>query len=452
MLGHSLTPHQAADRGWPAPFAFGRERGAPAGTHASALYWAYVVLVIFNIGSPKAGIEVYGFPLTFGYILLAAAAPVGLIALISRPTLQAAAIGNFIAYLVVGLITIYKTLVFGAPISAVLIGLALFIALPMIMLIGLCAHLEYLSERQIGGILKWCMRFVIAWGIMNFVLYMLFQHIVEIKYVTINAGEVSSVFNKNNRRGSLMKLISTYNNGNIFGVCMIMLAPVYIYFEKSRAWVVAFLAAIVLSLSRTTWFGLIAVGGLMVITGQIRVARGYFWIAVAASIALAIVMAAAIGWSSNSILDTNLGGRLSQWTGLTISPFGDNAFFHRRDPVCRPVAQLRRDRCAHRSRRVPLSDRLRLEPGWAIIHASPGGRGRLRGVSPRCVLRRSADLPAGDRDLSVHERAGLPSRLSTAFGQSAAACRCGVCTVMLRPRLRQRRWLTRHRQTSRVEL
>lgn len=327
MLGHSLTPHQAADRGWPAPFAFGRERGAPAAAHASALYWAYVVLVIFNIGSPKAGIEVYGFPLTFGYILLAAAAPIGLIALISRPTLQAAAIGNFIAYLVVGLITIYKTLVFGAPISAVLIGLALFIALPMIMLIGLCAHLEYLSERQIGGILKWCMRFVIAWGIMNFVLYMLFQHIVEIKYVTINAGEVSSVFNKNNRRGSLMKLISTYNNGNIFGVCMIMLAPVYIYFEKSRAWVVAFLAAIVLSLSRTTWFGLIAVGGLMVITGQIRVARGYFWIAVAASIALAVVMAAAIGWSSNSILDTNLGGRLSQWTGLTISPFGDNAFF-----------------------------------------------------------------------------------------------------------------------------
>lgn len=327
MSGQTLSPQQAPQQPWAAPFVMGRRRDAVTGVRASALYWAYALLIIFNVGSPKAGIEVYGLPLTFGYILLAAAAPIGVIALILRPTLSPAAIGNFIAYLLVGLITIYKTLVFHAPLAAVLIGLALFIALPMIVLIGLCAHLEYLSERQIGGILKWSMRFVIAWGIMNFVLFALFHYIVEIKYVTINAGEVSSVFNKNNRRGALMKLISTYNNGNIFGVCMIMLAPVYIYFEKSRAWVVAFLAAIVLSLSRTTWFGLIVVGGLMVVTGQIRLSRGYFWVAVVASAALAIVMMTAVGWSSDAVLDTNLGGRLDQWTGLTISPFGENTFF-----------------------------------------------------------------------------------------------------------------------------
>jgi hypothetical protein len=326
MPGHSLSPHQAPPRPWAAPFAGAQRRGDVAATGASAIYWAYVVLIIFNVGSPKAGIEVGGLPLTFGYILLAAAAPLGVIGLVRRPTLQAAAIGNFIAYLLVGLIAIYKTLVFGAQLQAVLVGLALFIALPAIMLIGLCAHLEYLSERQIGGILKWCMRFVIAWGIMNFVLFALFHWIVEIKYVTINAGEVSSVFNKNNRRGSLMKLISTYNNGNIFGVCMIMLAPVYIYFEKSRAWVVAFIGAIVLSLSRTTWFGLIAVGGLMVLTGQIRLSRGYFWIALVSAVALAIVMMVSIGWSPDAVLDTNLGGRLNQWKDLTISPFGGSTF------------------------------------------------------------------------------------------------------------------------------
>jgi hypothetical protein len=208
----------------------------------------------------------------------------------------------------------------------VVLSLAQFIALPGIMLIALCANLEYLTEQQIGGVLKWCMRFVIVWGLMNFVLYILIKHIIEIRYITINAGEVSSVFNKNNRRGALMKLISTYNNGNIFGACMIMLAPIYIYFERSRAWVVAFLTAVVLSLSRTTWFGLAAVGGLMVLTGQIRLSRGYFWIAAAASVVLAVAMVAALGWSSDKVLDTNLGGRLDQWTDLTLSPFGDNTF------------------------------------------------------------------------------------------------------------------------------
>jgi len=325
MLGQSLSPRQVPSRPWAAPFAQRRPRAA-TGTSASAIYWAYVILIITNVASPKAGIEVSGLPVTFGYMLLGVAAPLGLIALIRRPTLQAAAIGNFIAYLLVGLIALYKTFLFGAAASSVILSLALFIALPMIMLIALCSHLEYLTERQIGGILKWSMRLVIVWGLMNFTLYVLFKHIIEIKYITINAGEVSSVFNKNNRRGSLMKLISTYNNGNIFGVCMIMLAPLYIYFERSRLWVVAFLIAIVLSLSRTTWFGLIAVGGMMVLTGQIRLSRGYFWIAVVCSVALAIGMMATLGWSSNSILDTNLGGRLDQWTDLTLSPFGEDTF------------------------------------------------------------------------------------------------------------------------------
>lgn len=326
MPGQSLYPDQAPSRPWPAPFGQGRHRAARAGSGATAIYWAYALLIVFNVASPKAGIEVSGLPLTFGYMLLGVAAPVGLVALIRRPTLSAAAAGNFIAYLIVGLIALYKTVLFGVAWSSIVLSLALFIALPMILLIALSSHLEYLTERQIGGVLKWCLRFVIVWGLMNFMLYIVFKHIIEIKYITINAGEVSSVFNKNNRRGALMKLISTYNNGNIFGACMIMLTPLYIYFEKSRAWIAAFLVAVVLSLSRTTWFGLIAVGGMMVVTGQIRLSRGYFWIATICSVVVALAMMATLGWSSDQVLDTNLGGRLDQWTGLTLTPLGDNAF------------------------------------------------------------------------------------------------------------------------------
>ncbi|MDF0489900.1 hypothetical protein PX554_17330 [Sphingomonas sp. H39-1-10] len=326
MIGQSLTTDHALPRAWPAPLARGQRLLASAGSRPSFFYWVYVLLIITNIASPKAGIEVYGYPLTFGYMLLAVVAPIGLIGLARRPTLSAAAIGNFVAYLAVGFIGIYKTILYGAAQSSVVLAVALFIALPAIMLIALCAHLEYLTEKQIGTVLRWSMRFVIVWGLLNFVMFILFKHIIEIRYITINAGELSSVFNKNNRRGALMKLISTYNNGNIFGACMVMLAPVYIYFEKSRAWVIAFLLSVVLSLSRSTWFGLIMVGMFMAMSGQVRLSRFSFWIAAFASLALALYMMVTLGWSSDSLFDTDLGGRIEQWTTLTLSPFGESTF------------------------------------------------------------------------------------------------------------------------------
>ena len=326
MIGQSLTPDHALSRAWSAPLGQSQRLLGSARSNPSFFYWVYVLLIITNIASPKAGIEVYGFPLTFGYILLVAVAPIGVIGLFRRPTLSPAAVGNFIAYLAVGFIGVYKTILYGAAESSVVLNLALFIALPAIMLIALSAHLEYLTEKQIGTVLRWSMRFVIVWGLMNFVMFILFKHIIEIRYITINAGELSSVFNKNNRRGSLMKLISTYNNGNIFGACMIMLAPVYMYFEKSRVWVIAFLISVVLSLSRSTWFGLLMVGVFMVLSGQVRLSRIWFWVAASASLALAIFMMATLGWSSNSLFDTDLGGRIEQWSDLTLSPFGENTF------------------------------------------------------------------------------------------------------------------------------
>jgi len=304
-------------------------RFAPAAApiaRVSAIYWVYALLLIFNIASPKAGISFFGIPLTFGYMLLGIFAPVALVGLVRRPTLSPAAAANFLlGYLIAGLLVLYDTFLFSAVWTSVITYLAIFILLPMIVLVAMSSHLEYLSEKDIGTILKWCLRFVIVWGIMNFVLYALFKHIVEIKYITINAGEVSSVFDKNNRRGSLMKLISTYNNGNVFGASMIMLAPLYIYFEKSRIWITAFLVAVVLSLSRTAWFGLLAIGFLMVATGFIRLSRVYFWLALASAVCLGVLMMALLGWDSSKLFDTNLGGRFEQWNDIQLSLFGQNS-------------------------------------------------------------------------------------------------------------------------------
>jgi len=64
----------------------------------------------------------------------------------------------------------------------------------------------------------------------------------------------------------------------------------------------------------------------MVLSGQVRLSRIWFWVAASASLALAIFMMATLGWSSNSLFDTDLGGRIEQWSDLTLSPFGENTF------------------------------------------------------------------------------------------------------------------------------
>jgi len=57
----------------------------------------------------------------------------------------------------------------------------------------------------------------------------IFKTDIEIPYFTINAADVGEVADKYNQRGNIMKLISTYNNGNIFGVCTLMFFPLFYY-------------------------------------------------------------------------------------------------------------------------------------------------------------------------------------------------------------------------------
>ena len=57
-------------------------------------------------------------------------------------------------------------------------------------------------------------------------------------------------------RGDFFKLISTYNNGNIYGICLLMILPYYQIIEENR-WKKRLLKlSLILTLSRTIWVGL----------------------------------------------------------------------------------------------------------------------------------------------------------------------------------------------------
>ncbi len=287
------------------------------------ILWGFVILLTFNVVLPKSGISFGGIDLPTGYALLALFAPLGLIGLIRRPILSHAALFNFLfGYLPIGLFAVLKAALFGASSASSIIYGAILLGFPFMIMICIGPYLERMSEEQIGSIFNACMRAVVAWGIFNFLLYLMIGHIIEIRYITKNAADDASIFLKNNRRGMFMKLVSTYNNGNVYGTCMLMLGPIYIYFEKSRLWIAAFIVSIALTLSRTAWFGMIVMGGAMIAIRQVDIRKFHVWMAAIIGLGVVLTLILALGWGGSDVADTDLGGRAYQWAGLEWSVFG----------------------------------------------------------------------------------------------------------------------------------
>ena len=80
---------------------------------------------------------------------------------------------------------------------------------------------------------------------------------VEIPFLTVNFHDVGTLeTTKYIDRGGIFKLISTYNNGNVYGVCLLMLLPFYNSVEPSKLKRMIVKLSLLLTLSRTVWFGL----------------------------------------------------------------------------------------------------------------------------------------------------------------------------------------------------
>ena len=85
----------------------------------------------------------------------------------------------------------------------------------------------------------------------------------------MNASDYGELENtKNIARGTLFKLISTYNNGNLYGVSTLILLPLYLQLEPRRLRRGVVRVALLLTLSRGVWVGMI-VSELLSITLQL---------------------------------------------------------------------------------------------------------------------------------------------------------------------------------------
>ena len=274
------------------------------------------LLFIFLIFFPKAGIKISEIPITFGYIFLAlvgiyltatgiasgqltrmnrwggialsALIPLQIYSVISMFFLGSENIGLSVAYIVS------------------------FVALPTIFLFCFRNSISKIDTESLLNHLRVAVTFVAIYGIFLFIWRIQMGYFIEIPYLTVNADDVGELDTKNINRGDgILKLISTYNNGNIFGVCMLMLLPLYDVVQRSRILKLTVRVALVLTLSRTVWLGLFAYEVLAAF--YVRGAKREAIIVLAASTVVIVIGVSLalqfLGLDISFLFDSNLGGR-----------------------------------------------------------------------------------------------------------------------------------------------
>ena len=225
------------------------------------LKYTLILLIIFNVFFPKSGIKINDVPITVGMVLL-------FCVLIYR-MIKSIALFDFLQVdkarfcVLIGwfpfqlwlLLCVYLLDI--ADMGAVLSMGFNFIFLPTTLLLFSGKHIGALPKDLVYRWICYGVTFVSVFGIIAFFYKWQTGDFIEVPFLTVNYDDYGYLDNKNIDRGLVTKLISTYQNGNIFGVSILMLLPLYNIFQKKSALKIVVKVALVLTLSRTVWIGLV---------------------------------------------------------------------------------------------------------------------------------------------------------------------------------------------------
>ena len=219
------------------------------------------LLLVFLVLLPKGGSRLGGLPLTWGYLLLMGVAPVALAVRILLMPLRFPGRVLAVPFMLMPMqaLFLYAGHYYGVsnPPFAFSTFVGLF-ALPWIFLLIFAPFFPMLDGVRLAHWFCACVFIAAAWGLFLFFLHPLTGHFIEVPYLTVNASDYGELeTTKNIIRGRFYKLISTYNNGNLYGVATLLLLPLYLQMEGSRLRRMTVRVALMFTLSRTVWAGLV---------------------------------------------------------------------------------------------------------------------------------------------------------------------------------------------------
>jgi len=218
--------------------------------------WILFLLWLFLLVFPKGGIKISNVPITWGYLFIGISS--FLLAIRSIQTCSSLRLYAYLASIPFQIIAVpallFRTGEFGYVISFV----TSFYFFPLFFFLLASRPIDSLDMERFLKFFQLGVFIIAIYGIFVFSFKLMTGKFIEIPFLTTNFHDLDVLETKCNQRGAfLFKLVSTYNNGNIYGVCLLMLLPLYDYREKSLWRKSIVKLSLILTLSRTVWVGFV---------------------------------------------------------------------------------------------------------------------------------------------------------------------------------------------------
>ena len=222
----------------------------------------FLLTLVINLVIPKAGVKIGGIPLTLGNLMIALLLIYSLIiGDIGNRKIKSASL-----FYIVGLcfwcVRFFISIGTGSTFSDVIGYLIPLCVYPAAFFIAPLFLTNFIQIQRVSRIIFWCLFCLFCYTMLQAIFGI---GSVDIPGITVNYSDYASNpsgwwLEKSNAVGSASKMVSTYQNGNLFGVTIILLFPVALSSEKNKYMKVFFWALFVLSVllagSRTVYFGL----------------------------------------------------------------------------------------------------------------------------------------------------------------------------------------------------
>ena len=194
--------------------------------------WSVLVLILTLVALPKAGFLVRGIPITWGYLVVIGLGVIGvtewLQGLRSNTSIRLSVppLAWLIPFQTI-LVGTFTLLGYERPGYAASLFFS-FVIMPYLMA-GLANTIPLPAPA--GLWLRNAVRFVLLYGMLTFLISNISGWFIELPGLTTMLGGDVPLSEKNNNRYGIYKFISTYSNGNIYGICLLMLLPLYARLE-----------------------------------------------------------------------------------------------------------------------------------------------------------------------------------------------------------------------------
>jgi hypothetical protein len=280
--------------------------------------------IFLNVFVPKGGFYVGTLPITWGYLYLVPVFVWNFINLFFVGKLSASRLLAFAACLPFLGVAAWTFAVQGTGDAGATIALFVgFGFMPLLLYVTLDSRL---SAEEVETILRYVavgFVYVAVLGMAMFAVAAITQSPPDIPFITTGGASDLSSLDRNNARGAFFKLTSTFNNGNIYGICALMVLPLVAQFQPGwKAFLIKI--SLVLTLSRTAWAGLLLyeLGHLVWIArGKDAILRSLAIIGLAIT-GILVVIFVVLKNDLGFLFNTDLGGRVDIFENMgQIYPF-----------------------------------------------------------------------------------------------------------------------------------